>query len=222
MTRRLGIIGGTFDPVHLGHLHIAEQAYAQYGLDRVLFMPTGIPAWKQGRATTPAEDRFAMLAAAIAENPHFEPSRMEIDRPGITYTIDTLRALKTLYGDEVELFFILGADTARDLDGWKDAAEIARMATILVADRPQTEPAWGALATTFVMQAIDTIPLSISASELRALAQAGRSLRYLVPEPVYAYILERGLYRAEKAPESSRVGAAVESSRRTSLGGADV
>jgi nicotinate-nucleotide adenylyltransferase len=191
---KLGILGGTFDPVHLGHLHIAEQAYAQYGLTGVLFIPTGRPAWKLDRPISSAEDRIAMLSAALSDNPHFDLCRLEIDRPGVTYTIDTLRTLKAYWADAVELYFIVGADAAHELSEWRDASAIATLVTILAARRPGvlSEQSDGGLP--FDLRPIDTVPLDISSSELRTLAAAGRSLRYVVPEPVRSYIREHGLY----------------------------
>jgi nicotinate-nucleotide adenylyltransferase len=192
---RIGLLGGTFDPIHLGHLLIAEQAYSQYGLIGVLFIPTGKPAWKLDRQVSSAEDRFAMLTAATADNPHFDVSRIEIDRTGITYTIDSLQLLKAAWGDKVELCFIVGADSARELAGWRDATAISQLVTILAAGRPGTEDYSRAEAFGFDVQPIDTVPLDISSSELRSLALDGRSLRYVVPEPVRAYIAENALYQ---------------------------
>jgi nicotinate-nucleotide adenylyltransferase len=203
---RLGILGGTFDPIHLGHLHIAEQAYEQYGLLGVLFLPTGRPAWKLDREVTSAEDRFAMVAAAIADNPHFAVSRLEIDRPGVTYTQDTLATLQATWEDAVEMCFIVGADSARDLANWRGAREIARMVTVLVAGRPGTEDYRQAQDFGFAMRPIDTVPLDISSSELRKLAAAGLSLRYVVPEAVRALIAQRDLYRERSKSQRGTEG----------------
>jgi nicotinate-nucleotide adenylyltransferase len=194
---RLGILGGTFDPIHLGHLHIAEAACDQYRLAGVLFIPAGKPAWKLDRTMASASDRFAMVAAAIANNPRFDLSSVEFDRPGISYTIDTLRILKEAWAEKVELYFIVGADAQQDIHRWKGASEIAGLVTLLAAERPRTlaSNAEALSSQGFDIRFVDALSLDISASQIRLRARAGRSLRYLVPEAVRAYIIKQGLYR---------------------------
>ena len=133
---RLGIMGGTFDPIHYGHLVTAEQARESLDLDAVLFMPAGSPAFKLDKPVTPAEDRYAMTVLATAANPAFLASRFEIDRPGVTYTADTLHALRDFYPPQVKLYFITGADAIIDIVTWHDAERIAELATFIAATRP--------------------------------------------------------------------------------------
>ena len=130
---RLGIMGGTFDPIHFGHLVTAEQAREALSLDLVLFMPAGSPAFKQNSPVTDAEDRYAMTLLATAANPAFDASRFEIDREGITYTIDTLEALRAHYPLNVKLYFITGADAVLDIMTWHDAERMAKLATFIAA-----------------------------------------------------------------------------------------
>ena len=136
MRARLGIMGGTFDPIHFGHLVTAEEALVQFNLDRVIFMPTGQPAFKTDQKVTSAEHRYLMTVIATSNNPDFDVSRMEIDRPGLTYTVDTLLALREQYGPQTELFFITGADAVWEILGWRDADKIADLCTFIAATRP--------------------------------------------------------------------------------------
>ena len=135
-TYRLGVMGGTFDPIHNGHLVAAEQVAGDLDLDVVLFMPAGSPAFKQDRPVSAAEDRFAMTLLATADNPVFEASRLEVERPGVTYTADTLEELRAAYPGNVELFFVTGADAIIDIVHWHDAARIASLATLVGVTRP--------------------------------------------------------------------------------------
>lgn len=197
---RLGIMGGTFDPIHFGHLVTAEEALVQFNLDRVLFMPTGAPAAKTDLAVTPAEHRYLMTVLATAANPDFDVSRMEIDRPGLTFTVDTLTALRAEYGPAAELFFITGADAVWEIVSWKDAAHIADLATFIAATRPgydlaAARQAHEDAATSFRIEYIEVPSLAISSTDIRGRVAARRPIRYLTPEPVVAYISKHGLYR---------------------------
>jgi nicotinate-nucleotide adenylyltransferase len=197
---RLGIMGGTFDPIHFGHLVTAEEALVQFNLDRVLFMPTGHPALKSKERVTPAEDRYLMTVVATAANPDFDVSRMEVDRPGLTFTIDTLLTLRDEYGPSTELFFITGADAVWEIVGWKDAEKIAGLATFIAATRPgydlqAARSAHEAQATGFRIEYISVPALAISSTDLRERVSQRRATRYLTPESVAAYIEKRGLYR---------------------------
>ena len=196
---RLGIMGGTFDPIHFGHLVTAEEALVQFNLDRVLFMPTGQPALKSKQRVTPAEDRYLMTVVATAANPDFDVSRMEVDRPGLTFTIDTLLALRDEYGPGTELFFITGADAVWEIVGWKDAEKIAGLATFIAATRPgydlkAARKAHEAAAIGFRIEYISVPALAISSTDLRERVAQRRAIRYLTPESVVAYIEKRGLY----------------------------
>lgn len=197
---RLGIMGGTFDPIHFGHLVAAEEALVQFNLDRVVFMPTGNPATKSHLSITPAEDRYLMTVLATAANPDFDVSRMEVDRPGRTYTVDTLRALRDSYGPAVELFFITGADAVWEIVSWKDAEKVAELATFIAATRPgyDLEAARGTYdtaATPFQIEYMEVPALAISSTDLRLRVAERRPIRYLTPETVVAYIAKHGLYK---------------------------
>ena len=199
---RLGIMGGTFDPIHLGHLVTAEEALVQFNLDRVLFMPTGLPAFKVEDTVTPAEDRYVMTVLATASNPDFDVSRLEVDRTGLTYTVDTLEELRTIYGPSTELFFITGADAVWEIVTWRDAERIADLATFIAVTRPgydldAARKSHVDSATRFRIEYIEVPALAISSTDLRARIRARRPVRYLMPEPVVAYIDKHSLYREQ-------------------------
>lgn len=186
---RLGVFGGTFDPVHVGHLAIAHAALESVPLDRVLFVIARRSPLKERGPVASEEDRLRMLELAVAGEPRFAVSRVELDRNGPSYTVDTLELLA---GTD-DLFLILGSDAIADLPRWKDPDRIARLATLVVADRPGAPERMGDAP---VVQ-FDAPRLDISSRELRARAARGRSLRYLVPDHVWKHIEARGLYRAE-------------------------
>ncbi len=196
---KLGVLGGTFDPVHLGHLVLAEQAREQLGLERVLWVPAGEP-WRKGDAlVTRGEHRVAMVAQAVADNPAFEVSTLEVERPGPTYTADTLAILRELH-DGSELVFLLGSDALEDLPNWHQPTRIVELASLGVACRGRDRLAGEALEGLLPGLAsrvawIDMPNIDISARELRQRAATGGSLRYLVPRDVEGYIREHGLYR---------------------------
>jgi nicotinate-nucleotide adenylyltransferase len=195
---RLGLFGGTFDPIHVGHLHIAECAREQFSLDGVLFIPTGQPVRKLAAGFSAAEDRLAMLKAAIAGNERFDVSRVEIERVGTTYTVDTLRAIKKRHGDRARMFFIVGSDAAADIGTWKDAEEIAASVTILSAKRAisrDNERLLSHNGDCFDIRHIDSCLIDVSSRELRAWVRQGRSIHYLVPDVTCAYIREQRLYQ---------------------------
>lgn len=189
---RLGIMGGTFDPVHNAHLELARCARDQYKLSKILFVPAGKPIRKLGTIHATAQQRYEMLRRACKTIPAFAVSTMEIDRPGITYTIDTLKELQQQYPQD-ELCLIMGEDAAKDLDSWKDSEQIAKIATILYAKRPGSNKALG-LPTTFTCKGIDMPALDISSSEVRQVLARGEDASALVPPDVLAYITDCGLY----------------------------
>ena len=202
-TYRLGIMGGTFDPIHNGHLVAAEQAFDDLGLDLVVFMPAGRPAFKQDKRVTSGEERFAMTLLATADNPHFVASRFEVDREGVTYTADTLRLLRTIYPENVEFYFITGADAITEIVTWRDAADIARLAHLVAATRPgyDLDHAWDTIDASgldFDVTYLSVPALAISSSHLRERVLAGQSLRYLTPDAVTGYIHKHGLYGASQ------------------------
>lgn len=193
--RRLGIMGGTFDPIHLGHLVTAEQIRADLDLDEIVFVPAGNP-WQKPREVTSQEDRYLMVVLATAPNRRFSVSRMEIDAPGPTYTVDTLRQLRAALPHE-ELFFITGADAMRSILTWRDAEACLALATFVAATRPGHD--LSALADTGVVeriQRVDVPALAISSTDVRERFAAGRSVTYLIPRPVEEYARKHGLYGA--------------------------
>jgi nicotinate-nucleotide adenylyltransferase len=204
--RRIGLMGGTFDPIHHGHLVAAEEARWQFDLDTVLFVPTGQP-WQKPVGVSPAEDRYRMTVIATASNPAFEVSRVEIDHPGPTYTVDTLRRLRAELGEDARLFFITGADAVLHILTWKDREEVLALAEFIAATRPGydlerlTERLPLARERLHPME----IPmLAISSTEIRARVAHGAPIQYLVPDGVVEYVAERGLYRSEPAATSGR------------------
>ena len=203
-TYRLGIMGGTFDPIHHGHLVAAEAAYDKLSLDVVVFMPAGSPAFKQDKRVTAAEDRYAMTLLATADNPHFVASRFEVDREGVTYTAETLRRLRALYPPNVEFYFVTGADAIAEVVSWRDAGTIARLAHLVGATRPgydlaQARAAFAQCPHHFDVTYLEVPALAISSSHLRDRVRAGESLRYLPPDAVTGYIHKHGLYGARAA-----------------------
>ena len=198
MGNRLGVMGGTFDPIHYGHLVTAEEALQQFGLDGVIFVPTGQPWMKEHGVVSPPEDRYLMTVIATASNPLFRVSRMEVDRDGPTYTVDTLRGLKDELGSETDLFFVTGADAVVEIFQWKDPGELFALAHFIAATRPGYDLA-GFTAhapTKHPGITVMNIPaLAISSTDIRARIAASRPIRYLVPEGVKSYIEKAGLYR---------------------------
>jgi len=199
---RIGIFGGTFDPVHLAHLVLAEQCREQARLDQVWFIPSARPPHKEERTLTPFAQRVEMLALAIAGQPSFRINELEKDRPGPSYTADTLTELQGNHPD-MEFFLLIGSDTLLDLPHWHAPARVAELATLLIVPRPEwqigdMEPvarAMGLPAGAPLRKELVRMPLlDISSSDLRRRAAAGRSLRYLVPRAVEAYILDKHLY----------------------------
>jgi nicotinate-nucleotide adenylyltransferase len=200
---RLGVFGGTFDPIHLGHLIVAEQCREQARLDLVLFIPAARPPHKQEQPLTPFVQRAEMLALALAGQPAFRVEELEKDRPGPSYTADTLAELQRQYAG-AELFLIVGADTLADLPSWHEPARIAEQATLLVVGRPGwNEPPPETLraalhlpeANVLRQQTIAAPLIAIRSRDLRQRVAEGRSIRYLTPRAVEVYIAEKGLYR---------------------------
>jgi nicotinate-nucleotide adenylyltransferase len=200
----LGVFGGTFDPIHLAHLAVAQEAAETLGLECVVFIPVGQPPHKPGQEVTPAEHRLAMVELAIAGNERFAVDRVELERAGPSYTVDTLEAMRAsrdAAGLTADLTLVLSADAFLGLTNWREPRRILELARVVVAPRdgyPAAGPAF--LAEHFPDLAdratfLDGPRLRLSASELRARAAAGRSLRYLVPDAVAAYIGDHGLYQ---------------------------
>ena len=194
MKQKIAIMGGTFDPIHLGHLMIAETVRSDAGMDRILFIPSGNPPHKQDHEITSPEDRFEMTRLAIADHPFFDVSRIEIDRPGTTYTYDTMRALNAENDGFCDYYFILGADAFDYVPHWKEAEKVIQEVQFLVVARPGYTVAPPANMPQIRYQTVEMPQIDISSTDIRNRAKEGRSIRYLVPEPVRAYIEERKIY----------------------------
>jgi len=203
LTLRVGILGGTFDPIHIAHLAVAEEARETLGLERVLFVPAGIPPHKRDHRITPAEDRLVMVLLAIADNPAFAASRMELDRDGPSYTVDTLAALRDerlAAGQSPDLVLIVSAEAFADFASWREPRRILELAVLAVAPRDGFPDATVASVASLYPGAegrvvlLDGPRLRLSASTLRERAAAGRSLRYLVPDAVADHIEDHALY----------------------------
>lgn len=199
--KRLGIMGGTFDPIHYGHLVAAEMARVEFGLDKVLFIPTGTPPHKQGREISAAEMRFEMVRLAVEDNPYFEASRLEIERGGFSYTVDTLKTLQEKFMD-CELYFITGADALREIFTWHEPQKIFSMAYVIGVTRPGFETVdflnktWQEHPETSGRIKFFEVPaLAISSTDIRARARRGEPVRYLLPESVRSFIEKNQLYR---------------------------
>jgi nicotinate-nucleotide adenylyltransferase len=205
---RVGILGGTFDPVHYGHLVAGEEARCALGLERVWFVPAARPPHKLEYPISPPEMRVEMLQLAIADNPYFELSRVDVDRPGFSYSVDTIEVLQAQLGATVELFFILGEDALADLPTWHEPERLLELCQLIAVNRPGYH--------SFSLRLLERqlpgvehrvhqvrIPeLAIWSTELRARVASGLSIRYLVPNAVHDYIYDRGLYLNSDRPST--------------------
>lgn len=204
LVKRIGIMGGTFDPIHYGHLVTAEAALNSYHLEEVIFVPSGKPPHKKNYPVTEAEDRYLMTILAVATNARFRVSRMEIDRTGYSYTIDTIRGFKELFGQNTELYFITGADAILEILTWKNVKNLPELCQFIAATRPG-----------FELEALDKVlkelpelkgrlhllevpALAISSSDIRKRVSEGRPIKYLLPETVEHYIYKTGLYHNDQ------------------------
>lgn len=199
---KVGIMGGTFDPIHYGHLIAAQAAKTHFNLDKVIFTPTGKPPHKKGYTVTPAEDRYSMTMLATNDNPFFKVSRMEIERPGLTYTVDTLEQFYEMMGDDTKLYFISGADAVLDILTWKDVERVLGYFTFIAATRPgypierlnkqlsQLRQMYGGQ-----VHPMEVTGMDISSTEIRKRVKSGLSIKYLLPESVKTYIKKSGLYK---------------------------
>lgn len=188
---RIGIFGGTFDPIHLGHVEVAEAVTSALGLDRMLVVVANHPWQKQDRPVTPVEDRFAMVVAALDDRPMLEASRIEIDRGGPSYTIDTVRQLLDTEPG-AELYVVIGADVVGALDTWHDHEDLRDQVTLAVVDRPgvpRVEPPTGWRSVR-----VAVAPVDVSSTDLRSMLESGGSVEGLVPDAVIRCISDRGLY----------------------------
>lgn len=203
--RRLGVLGGTFDPIHNGHLAIAEECRVALRLDLVLFLPAGDPPHKRGQRITPAAHRQAMVELAIASNPGFRLSRVDLDRPGLSFTVDSLERLRAHWGAEVELWFIVGADSLADIMTWRQPDRLIELARLAATNRPGAPPPDPSAlepllpGATKRIDVVEVPGLEISGSDLRRRAAHGRPIRYQVPDDVGRYITEHALYTGARA-----------------------
>ena len=192
---RLGLYGGTFDPIHLGHLILAESCREACRLDRVWFVVAGSPPHKLGAKRTAINERVEMARLAVAGHPAFEVSELEARRPGPHYSVDTLEAVRLERPDD-ELFFLVGADSLVDLPNWREPGRIAELATLVVVNRPGFAPDDRAIPSGRPILHVDVPPIGVASHDLRRRRLEGRSIRYQVPRAVEAYIDARGLYPA--------------------------
>ena len=194
--RRVGVMGGTFDPIHHGHLVAASEVQSWFGLDEVVFVPTGQPWQKSHKTVSPAEHRYLMTVIATASNPRFTVSRVDIDRDGPTYTVDTLRDLHRVYGEGVEFYFITGADALADIFTWRNAEDLFALAHFVGCTRPGFAMEQSSLTNipTDRVTLLEIPALSISSTECRERTASGKPVWYLVPDGVVQYIAKHDLY----------------------------
>ncbi|MFN8529859.1 MAG: nicotinate-nucleotide adenylyltransferase [Anaerolineae bacterium] len=198
--QRIGILGGTFDPPHIGHLVLAEYAAEALNFERLLFVPAATPPHKLNETRTPIEHRLNMLQLAIADNERFTLSRIDVDRPGPHYTVDTVSIVQEQY-PQAELYFVMGGDSLRDLPKWNRPTELIRCCKLVVLQRPNMElvsPSMHEAVLPGISERViilDDPLLGFSSTGIVARLQAGRSIRYMTPDPVLAYIREHELYR---------------------------
>jgi len=211
MAAVLGIMGGTFDPIHFGHLVAAEEARVRFNLSRILFVPNGNPPHKKDYPVTSAESRYEMVVLATASNDHFEASRIEVERSGPSYAVDTIRLLRDSQGSDTRCYFITGADAILEILTWREPEKLADACEFIAVTRPgydlgrlrdQLTPDLAAHIHT-----LDVPGVHISSTELRRRAACGDSLRYLTPHSVVRYIAAHGLYRGSDAQGPAARGA---------------
>ena len=187
---RIGILGGTFNPIHMGHLILAEEALHKLKLDKVIFVPTLIPPHKTIEADIKPKDRLKMIELAIKDNPAFEVSTYELGSNKKSYSIDTLKEFRRVYGNDAQLYFLTGSDSLKDLFSWKDVNEIFKISKFIVANRPGNP-------VSEVPKEVETVvitPIEVSSEDIRRRIREGRSIRYLVPEKVRQHIIKHKLY----------------------------
>lgn len=202
-SRKIGIMGGAFDPIHIGHLVTAEEAYCHFGLDEVIFMPSGIPAHKEAHSLVAAKQRLELTQLAISDNPHFSVSSYEVNKNSVSYTVDTMEAMAKEFVD-AEIYFITGADAILEILTWKEPARIADYGYLIAATRPGYNLAGfekllndnDELRVLKPQVFFISVPaLAISSTDIRARISQNRPVRYLIPKPVEEYIARNHLYR---------------------------
>lgn len=192
--RRIGVLGGTFNPIHMGHLAVAQMAKEAIHLEKVIFVPSHLPPHKNLRSVAPSRDRFAMVHLAIRKNPAFTISGFEIKKKGKSYTIDTLWHFRRIFSKDVQLFFIIGGDTLAQLKNWKYIKDIVKIATFIVVNRPgQYKKITDIPYYSVAMPGVD-----ISSSYIRQRIAQGKTVKYFVPDPIVEYIRRHHLYEAPR------------------------
>lgn len=233
---RIGVMGGTFDPIHLGHLRAAEEIYLAFGLDHIIFVPASRPPHKTDQDVAAPIHRYEMVSLATVFTPYFSVSPIELNRPGQSYSVETIRALLKLYGPETHLFFIMGVDAFLEMSTWRDVKEILRLAQVIVTARPGwrldevektlTPVERGQLGNPHfkylkisevtpelarqgpipgLVLLVEVVSLDISSREIRHLVEEGRSIRFLVPDTVAAYMAKNKLYQGQKSARAEGV-----------------
>lgn len=199
--QRFAVMGGTFDPIHYGHLVTAEAVRDKFKLDKVLFVPTGNPPHKMSRATSDPEHRYLMTVLATITNPYFDVSRLEIDRTGITYTVDTIKDLRKIYGENAEIYFITGADAILEILTWYNVEELFKICCFVAATRPgfhgkDMEQKLNEIKSKYNQEifSIEVPSLAISSTDIRDRIKNCKTIRYLLPEAVEHYIRKSNLY----------------------------
>ena len=194
--RKIGVMGGTFDPIHLGHLMIAEAVWNEYRLDKILFIPSANPPHKDNVLTS-AKHRFNMTLLATCSNPHFEVSSIEMERTGPSYTVDTIKELRRLYGESAELYFIIGADSIKELPTWHNINELLTLCHFVATRRPGYAPDLTVIEQRYKdadIHILETPELEISSTDIRRRIKKGYSIQYITTEQVEQYIRKEGLY----------------------------
>ena len=197
---RIGVFGGTFDPIHIGHLVSAEEVRVKLSLEHVVFVPAGLPPHKLDHVMSPVEQRLAMVELAIASNPHFAVSRVDIDRFGPCYTVDTIELLRDEWGADVEIYFIMGSDSLLDILTWHNPRRLIRLCRLAVVSRPGYQVDLDELdgllpGVASRVQTLNAPELAISSTDIQRRVREGLSIKYQVPEAVEAYIYQHKLYQ---------------------------
>ncbi len=198
MTRQIGVLGGTFDPVHLGHLVLAMESLVTLELDEVVFVPAGQPWQKVDRVVAGAEERAEMVRLALEGSRQLRLSLVDVRRPGPSYAVDTLPGLRAEYSEEVEFWFLVGLDALAGLESWKQPEQLLRQARVVALPRPEVESPVGVILARWPwarLVELEGPQIGISSSQIRRRIAEGLPVTYLVPAPVEAYIMRRGLYR---------------------------
>lgn len=199
--KKLAIMGGTFDPIHIGHLMTAEEVRNEFGIDEVVFIPTGHPPHKESKRVTHSEHRYLMTVLSTVENPHFNVSRIEIDRPGLTYTVDTIEKIKESYPEDIRIYFITGADAVHEILTWERVEDLMKICEFVAVTRPgykrrQLKEKVEELKESFECKVhyLEVPALAISSSDIRKRVEENRPIQYLVTQPVEKYIQKFKLY----------------------------